>query len=623
MKLKISLAAPVVFLLAVFSISAAIPPAESLLPADTLLMFTVPDCSVVRAAAQKSPQWLLWNDPAMKPFRLDFTAKWNARFLAPLEQDMGIKVGDYLPLLQGQLTVAVTQNGWNSSGSATPALLLLLDARDKSDLLATNLAALKQKWIEDGREVQTKVLEGVSFTVLTLSSNTPMPLASLFPGSGGDSTTPKVFYLGQYKSLLIAGTSVKAVVSVAARLNGESNPALRQNAQFASDELSQFYNSPLYYGWFNAQTIFNVVSQAQQSQDDAGSFPVSLNEMLLASGLKGLRSVSFTYRESREGSQMEIFSAAPQATRQGLLAMVAAEPKNASPPPFVPADAIKYWRWRVDGQNAWAELQKTLVSISPSALTYLNTFLDVANATAQQQDPGFDIRKNLIGNLGDDWMSYSKAPAGHSPADLDSAPWLLLFAANNPDQAALAIKAVAGISGQDNSPGSRDFLGRKIYTIALPSHSVAGGAPVPRSLYCTTSGGYVTLSTDVSMVEGYLRSNDGKTKPLSQIPGLLEAAQHVGGMNSGLFGYQNQKESARALFASLKNDPAVGSAAMNPMSAMPFFSAGGGIRDMMDFSLLPDYNRVSKYFNLTVYSGNTTSEGLDFKFFQARPPELN
>ena len=83
MKLKISLAAPVVFLLAVFSISAAIPPAESLLPADTLLMFTVPDCSVVRAAAQKSPQWLLWNDPAMKPFRLDFTAKWNARFLAP------------------------------------------------------------------------------------------------------------------------------------------------------------------------------------------------------------------------------------------------------------------------------------------------------------------------------------------------------------------------------------------------------------------------------------------------------------------------------------------------------------------------------------------------------------
>jgi hypothetical protein len=623
MKLKISLAALAVFLLAVFSISAAIPPAENLLPADTLLMFTVPDCSVLRAAAQRSPQWLLWNDPAMKPFRQDFTAKWDARFLAPLQQALGIKARDYYPLLQGQLTFAVTQNGWNSSGSAMPALLLLLDARDKGNLLATNLAELKQKWIEDGKEVQTKVLEGVPFTVLTLASNTPMPFASLFPGSGQASSTPKVLYLGQYKSLLIVGTSVKAVVSVAAHLNGEPNPALRQNGQFASDELSQFYNAPLYYGWFNAQTIFNVISQAQQSQEDAGPLPVSLNEVLLASGLKGLKSASFTYRESRDGSQMEIFAAAPQAQRQGLLAMVAAAPKNSSPPPFVPADAIKYWRWRVDGQNAWAELQKTLVSISPSALTYLNTLLDVANATAQQKDPSFDIRKNLISNLSDDWIYYAKASAGNSLADMDSAPWMFLFAAKNPDQAALAIKAVAGMAGQESSPGTRDFLGRKIYTIALPPRSVSGGAPVPRSLYCTTSGGYVALSTDVSMVEGYLRSDDGKTKPLSQTPGLLEAAQHVGGMNNGLFGFQNQKESARALFASFKNDPAVGAAALNPLSSMPFFTAGGGIRDMMDFSLLPDYARVSKYFNLTVYSGNTTTEGLDFKFFQPRPPELN
>jgi hypothetical protein len=356
MKLKISLAALAVFLLAVFSISAEIPPAENLLPSDTLLMFTVPDCSAFRAAAQQSPQWLMWNDPAMKPFREDFMSKWKARFVAPLETELGVKTGDFLPLLQGQLTFAVTQNGWSSSGTATPALLLLLDARDKGNLLATNLADLKQKWIEEGKDVRTKVLEGVTFTVLTLSSNTPMPFASMFPGNGQDTSTPKELYIGQYKSLLIAGTSVKAVVSVASRLNGEPNPSLRQDAQFASDQLSQFYNSPLYYAWFNAQTIFNVLSQAQQSQD-TGAFPVSFNEILLASGLKGLRSVSFTYRESREGLQMEIFAAAPQSARHGLLAMVATAPKSASPPAFVPADAIKYWRWRVDGQASWAELQ--------------------------------------------------------------------------------------------------------------------------------------------------------------------------------------------------------------------------------------------------------------------------
>ncbi len=86
------------------------------------------------------------------------------------------------------------------------------------------------------------------------------------------------------------------------------------------------------------------------------------------------------------------------------------------------------------------------------------------------------------------------------------------------------------------------------------------------------------------MIENYLRSDDGKTKPLSQKPGLLEAAQHVGGMNNGLFGYQNQRETARALFAALKNDPAVGATALNPLSAMPFSSAGNGSAGLlMDF----------------------------------------
>jgi hypothetical protein len=256
-------------------------------------------------------------------------------------------------------------------------------------------------------------------------------------------------------------------------------------------------------------------------------------------------------------------------------------------------------------------------------LSSLNSIIAIANATAQQQDPNFDLRKNLIGNLGDDWISYAKAPAGNSLAALNAAPWLFLFAANNPDQAALAIKTVAGMTSQGNAAESRDFHGRKIYTITLPSRGMNGSAAAPHSLYCTASGGYVALSMDVSMVEGYLRSNDGKTKPLSQTPGLMEAAQHVGGMGSGLFGYQNQRESARVLFTALKSDPAVGSNGLDSLSTLPFSSAAGGIRNLMDFTLLPDYGRVSKYFNFTVYSGSATTQGLDFKFFQPRPPELN
>ena len=618
MKLKISIAVAAIFLLAPSLVFAAIPPAEDLLPSDALLVFSVPDCSVMRDTAQQSPQWMLWNDPAMKSFRNDFTAKWNQKFVAPLEDSLGVKIADYLPLLRGQLTFAITQNGWGSGeGNAAPAMVMLLDAKERGDMLATNLAVLKQGWIDSGKGVRTETIEDIKFSVLVLSSNTPMPLSSIFPTTGnGPAPT---LYIGQFKSLLIVGTSEKAVAGVAAHLHGGANPSLRQNAQFAADQLAQFYKTPLYYGWFNAQAFFGGLSRLQLSQS-SGPLPISWNEIMLASGLGGLKSVSFSYRESRDGAEMEFYAAAPESERRGLLKMVTAAPKEANPPPFVPAGATKFWRWRVDGQKSWSELEKTLTGISPSALSSLNSFIAIANAEGQQQNPNFDIRKDLIGNLGDDWLSYSMAPAGKTLADLNSAPWLFLFSANNPDQAVLAIKTVASMASPDSPLQPRDFLGRKIYTIPLPAGHGTGSAR--QALYCTASGGYIALTKDISMIENFLRSNDGKTKPLSRRPGLVDAAQRVGGMDDGLFGYQNQRESARELFLALKSDPTL-SAAFNPLAATPFSATGNGIRDLMDFSLLPDYDQVSKYFNFTVYAGDATSEGLDFKFFQPRSPELN
>lgn len=619
MKLKILTACAAIFGLAALSVSATIPPPEALLPENTLMVFTIPNVSTLRATVKQSPQWLLWNDPAMKPFRDDFLAKWRQKIVAPLEKNLGLTIADYLPLLQGQLTFAITANGWGQSAKSAPAMVLLVDAGNQGGLLATNVSALEQRWTASGKGLRTETLEAIKFAELLLPTNSPAPLSSLFP-TAGNSRGQRAIYVGQFKSLLIVGTSPNAVASVAAHLHGGANPSLAQNAQFAADQLSQFYKSPLYYGWFNTKAFFDGLSQVQFGQQSR-RFPISWNEIMAVSGLGGLKSLCLTYRESRDGAEIEFYADAPESGRQGLLKMVTAAPKDANPPPFVPVTAAKFWRWRVDGQKSWSELQKTLAAISPSALDKLNEFIAIANATGQQQDPDFDIRKDLLSNLGDDWIGYSMEPAGKTLSDLSTTPWLFLFSANNADRGAMAIKTVASMASMASgaSPTTTRFLGRKIYTIALPGGSRSGA---PRNLYCAASGGYVALTTDLTMIQNYLRSDDGKTKPLSERPGLLEAAQSVGGMGNGLFGYQNQRETARALFSALKNDPALG-AALNPLAAMPFPSAGTSIRDLMNFSLLPDYDAISKYFSFTVYAGNATSEGLDFKLFQPRPPELN
>jgi hypothetical protein len=625
--------AAVLILAAATPARATIPPVENLLPADTLFLLDAPDCAALRAAGRQSPQWLFWNDPAMKPFRDKFVAKWEAEFIAPLERDLGVKLADFADLPQGQFALAITQNGWNGTNDVNPGVLLLLDTRNKSDLLTTNLASLRKKWVEAGKPLRTETLHGIPFSVVTLSSNdVPGVLAKIFPtsqpvqelGKENKPLPPGKLFVGRFESLLIAGDSEKAIETVVARLTGGSNPSLNNNPLFAADRLSQFHGAPLYYGWFNTRDFFDVlghIPQGEPNPEAPSPLPsMPWNKILNASGLAGLKSVSFNCRQSHEGAQADFYLSAPETSRQGLLKMIAANQKDANPPAFVPADAVKFWRWRVDGQQAWATLQKMLGDISPVALTSLNSFLDIANSSAQQRDPDFDVRKNLIGNLGDDWISYQKNPADATSTDGNQAPSLFLFAASHPDQAALAIQRLMGLGvSQENAPPARDFLGRKIYTISLPTRrAVQTTTATTRSLYCTASGGYVAVSGNVSLIEDYLRSAENHVRPLRETGGLAEAAQHVGGAGGGLFGYENQSEVMRTLFASLKNDPN----STPGGGQMLMGSWGKYLGDWLDFSSLPDYDKVGKYFYFTVYSGSANRDGLTFKFFTPRPPQL-
>jgi hypothetical protein len=614
-----------------FSLSAAVPPAENLLPSDTLFFLAIPDCAALRVTAQQSPQWLFWSDPAMKPFHDKFNAKFEDTLIAPLEQALGLKVADFADLPQGQLTFAVTQNGWTGGDDPSPGFVLLLDAGSKSDLLKTNLDALKKKWTDDGKPIRTEEVRGISFSVVTISSNDIPMLPGILPrrqpvqelGQEPKTDKPTELVIGQYESLLIAGNSLKAVEPIAAHLSGSLLPALSDDAVFAADKLSQFRDAPLYYGWLNAKTLFYVLAHAPRTQNPQAPRPMAMppvDKILDVTGLTGVKSASFAYRETRDGSQVNIFLAAPESDRKGLLKIFAAAHESAVPQSFVPADAVKFWRWRLDGQGGWAELEKMLGEISPMAVAGLDAAIGMADANARKNDPDFDLRKNLIDNLGDDFISYQKALTGTALTDLNNAPLLYLIGVEKGETGATAVKdlLLLSMSHQQKSPDPRDFQGHKIYTIPLPGARVSGTATPERSLYISSSSGYVALSTDVSTLEEYLRSGEKPPKPLSGTPGLIDAAQHVGGTGGGLFGYQNQREVLRSLFKTLKNQASNDSGGMNAMAALP-----KQIQDWLDFSLLPDYDQVSKYFYFSVYAGSTTANGLSFKAFAPRPPGLN
>jgi len=603
-------------------------------------MFTAPDFTKLRDIYQKSPHRQLWNDPAMKPFREKLVSKWKEEFVKPLEHDLDIKLDDYTSLPQGQVTFAITQNGWQGKESdTTPGVLLLMDTKDKSNQLKTNLTHLRQKWIDSGKKIKTEKVRNFEFSVLQVTSNDvpktikkflPQPMEVQELPAEGEAKKPEVkneLVIGQAESLLIVGSSLKSVESVVAALSGGSAPTLSEQASYSANHLALFRDSPA-YGWINVKSFVDLLLRKSSSKSDSGQDAFAMfnpEKILTATGFGAVKTLAVNYQNSNEGDLVQLFLGAPESSRQGILKILTGEPKEYTPPAFVPADAVKFQRWRLDGQKLWATLEKILTEISPQTPYSLNSLLDMATASAKEKDPDFDAKKNLIGNLGDDMISYEKAPRG---SDLKSSPSIFLLGTKNSDQFAAALKTIfAFVSPQGGAPNEREFLGRKIMTVPIPALPLPMGesakASGPRNLSYAASGGYIAMSTDASMLEEYLRSSENQGKTLKETPGLTEATQKVAGKGTGLFGYENQAETMKTQLELLKKDSGslTNAGSLGLLTGMFGMAAPEkNMKDWVDLSLLPSFDKVSKYFTFSVYGASASVDGLSFKMFTPVPP---
>jgi hypothetical protein len=620
----------------------AIPPPEKLLPENTLLLVTAPDFPKLASLYRESPEGRFLKDPAMKPFVDKFLSKGEEDFLKPLQRELSVDLAGYADLPRGQATFAIIQNSWQAKEGPSLGLLLLIDTREKGSQLKTNLAAFRQKWVDTGKAIRFEKIRGAEFMALPMSSNdVPRTLRRFLPRVvateelGAEPERPKPvpaheLVIGQIESLLVLGDSTKTVEKVVAQLTGGSAPTLSDSAAYQACHLAFFRNAPL-YGWSNAKMLVDILSRPPEKPDNPQApnpFDTRIDKLVTACGLPGLKSIAFNMESGNDGESFQFFLGIPESSRRGILKVLAGEPKDTSIPPFVPADAIKFRRWRLDGQKTWGVLEKLGADV-PS-LNTLVFIVDTAHASAWARDPKFDLKKSLVENLGDDLITYEKAPRGSTPAERESPPSITLLACHNPEPFTTALKGIFTLLSPPpggGGPGEREFLGRKIVSFPQPfipmplfSNSRPG---LPRTLSYVASGGYIAFSTDVALLEEFLRSSESQGKALRETAGLPEAAQKVTGPNSGLFGYENRAEDLRVRFESLKASTDTRDSNTSPLATLLGLSTpDASIKDWMDFSLLPAFDKVSKYFHCSVYGGSASVEGLTFKWFAPAPPQL-
>lgn len=632
MKSKLSLTFSAVLLAAAFTCQAATPPAQDLLPSDTLIMATLPDWDAFKENNAKSSISGLIGDPAMRPFIEKFRAAWQANVVAPIERELGVKLNDYAELIHGQITFAVVQNGWDGGEDRVPAALLILDSKDSSKDLEKALGELKSKWTDSGKQLKTQDVRGVEFVEYAFKgAELEKAFKRMFPmlagGEPNPGETPSFkINIAQSGSLLLIGDKPQAFEKLLVRQSGGSVPSLGRLPAFERDHNAMFRKSDL-YGWMHTKKFIDIlVDQLKSKAADAPANPLmpmpSPDKILEALGLTGVRTMALYMKQQSEGEFGGFFLGIPEQDRRGLFEIMLADAKDSSPPPFIPADASNFSRWRLDGKKAWSEFESLLTGLSPQIGMSLNFIL---GSVGKDKDPNFDIKQALFANLGDDMISWGKAPRSAAPSDIAQPPSVALISSPNPAAMANALKMLAAISPLGGGAmKEREFLGRTIYSLGLPSQPAADGSFKEMALQFAATGNYVALSMDSGMLEEYLRGAP-VSNPLRAKSGLAEAAQHVGGMSTGLFSYDNPTETMKLVFDMLRSDPDMFEEIISSMFAgvpgIEFWDAEKR-REWIDFSLLPPFEQVKKYFGYTVMSAGGSANGIDFKAFSPTPPGM-
>ena len=621
--LSVLLALPVCLL------AAALPP-EKLLPADTLGFVTAPSWDAVVTAFHQNSLGQLWADPEMRPFREKFQSRCRENFLAPLEKELAFSFTNLARLLHGQVTLAFTPESTNGAPGTKSGRLFFADTGTNTALLATFLADWQSQWTNAGRQAKAVRIRDLDFTTVALApEEVNRLLDKIVPSADapGPETAPKQaatkveWTVGQTGGLLIVSDSPRAIEKLLTLQAGAAQPALAEQAAYAADA-GHFRDSQV-SAWLNLKAIFErLAKEPAPAAEGAGKEAptVSIAKLFGAVGFAEAQTLAANLQQSAAGLSLSLRVSVPEATRKGLLRALSLEARECAPPSFVPADTVKFTRLRLDLPRAWTNIEATLTEISPGAAGAIRFI--IANA-GKQKNLDFDLRQILLARLGDDLIVYERFPRSSSAKDTESPPSLWLVGARNPEQAAAALKAIAELPPPAIAKyKEREFLGRTIYSFNWPSSAEDGSAASITPVTYAPNGGYVVLSSDPALVEEFLRGSSGSGRALRDRPGLAEAAQRVGGMSAGYFATANLAESARSFFAAARQDSFNAAALLGKSALGSRLGVGreSSLLDWCDFSLLPPYERVARYFHFDVSSVSANAGGYTYRFFAPAPP---
>ena len=192
----------------------AAPSPEALLPAEAVLVVAAPDYASAKKHFKGSASGQFWDSAEFRPFRKKLADGFEANVLAKIEEELAVDFEAFEEMASGPVALAVVPG---QAAGEEPALLLLLDAGQKSITLRRTLTRMESEWKKAKRNVSRTEIGDVDFTTVS------------------DPEGDEQVYVGRVDDQLIVGTAAEQIEGVLARLGGGGGGTLAGNPAFAAD----------------------------------------------------------------------------------------------------------------------------------------------------------------------------------------------------------------------------------------------------------------------------------------------------------------------------------------------------------------------------------------------------
>jgi len=617
------------------SVSArTLPNTAKLIPPETILLVDVDDFDSLRTQFETTNFYKLSKDPAMAAFVDDFKTKWREKIRKPDNELLRV-IADMDALPQGRAAVAFVLNEQINEDANEPPLLLITQWGQTIAKIKEAVDKTVEKAIEDGAHRQSEDYRGVGITTIIRQSSAALSYCFI-------------------DDCLIGSMDLDVLKFVIAHINGAESATLADDADYIATMKAVALSTQTQIDFYvNIKQIIKIII----AEDDTPEMDTAYGRTKTTIGSLGLDNVtslgcSIGLGPSATDSKASFGKAflKVRGEKKGICKMLDIESAALRVPQFIQPSAYSVSFVNLNIKKAYNELGNILNSILPQLAALMSLPL---LPPSPQGEPPLQLKSDIVDHLGSQIII---AQSIKEPLSNDSAPKqkksLIAVAIDNRSALEKSLSLLHSKKLAANNPdASRQLLGHTIYLIepavfpfspARPKRLMqapAGPKPpeTPEKAAFTVTDTHLIFSSE-SVVEQAIRAlNSTEIVSVSSAQWFNSAKSTIPSV-VGLAGFQNDAASGEFFWSDLRElkketskseglltegkdtdsstKIGVGVGSGSPFPQLIFSQAGS---DLFDFSLLPEFDVVRKYFGLSAFYGLSKPDGFFFELKYLNP----